>query len=271
MRKRTFYHTEVEELKSQYLGCGVCLRNSKWFGAHGVESMWRGATGKELGVRSLKPRSARLRSSTFILTSVVMHARHLSTGCCDQNCRFNTVHLISHLSCLDNRYFSTKWKNWINQATDPTVKKSLRNETQIFSVSPTCLPTRITQSTSKKKKKLEFPGGPVVRTLRFHAKGLGSIPGQGTKIHQDMRRGQKRKKMEISGPPSGSSAWLAICLASSPGDFYDQASLGNNSLIEPREDNRPGCIRIQHLHPCIHSFISKAKAFTEYLAFWAPC
>ena len=28
----------------------------------------------------------------------------------------------------------------------------------------------------------EFPGGPVVRTRRFHCRGPGSIPGQGTKI-----------------------------------------------------------------------------------------
>ena len=30
----------------------------------------------------------------------------------------------------------------------------------------------------------EFPGGPVVRTRRFHCHGLGSIPGWGTKIPQ---------------------------------------------------------------------------------------
>lgn len=27
-----------------------------------------------------------------------------------------------------------------------------------------------------------FPGGPVVKTLCFHCRGTGSIPGQGTKI-----------------------------------------------------------------------------------------
>ena len=30
----------------------------------------------------------------------------------------------------------------------------------------------------------EFPGGPVFRICAFTAKGLGSIPGQGTKILQ---------------------------------------------------------------------------------------
>ena len=40
----------------------------------------------------------------------------------------------------------------------------------------------------------EFPGGPVVRTRRFHCSGLGSIPGQGTKIPQAMWLGQKSKQ-----------------------------------------------------------------------------
>ena len=28
----------------------------------------------------------------------------------------------------------------------------------------------------------DFPGAPVVRTLCFHGRGPGSVPGQGTKI-----------------------------------------------------------------------------------------
>ena len=38
----------------------------------------------------------------------------------------------------------------------------------------------------------EFLGGPVVRTRHFHCQGPGSIPGQGTKIPQAMRHGQKK-------------------------------------------------------------------------------
>ena len=30
----------------------------------------------------------------------------------------------------------------------------------------------------------EFPGGPLVRTLRFHCQGCASVPGWGTKIPQ---------------------------------------------------------------------------------------
>ena len=36
----------------------------------------------------------------------------------------------------------------------------------------------------------DFPGGPVVKTLRFHGGGLGLIPGQGTKILHAVQRGQ---------------------------------------------------------------------------------
>ena len=57
---------------------------------------------------------------------------------------------------------------------------------------------RIERSLSRLKHKNtqsgEFPGGPVVRIQCFHCEGLGSIPGQGTKILQDAWRGQKKKK-----------------------------------------------------------------------------
>ena len=37
----------------------------------------------------------------------------------------------------------------------------------------------------KKETWWKLPGSPMVRTLHFHCKGVGSIPGQGTKIPQD--------------------------------------------------------------------------------------
>ena len=40
----------------------------------------------------------------------------------------------------------------------------------------------------------DFLGGPVVKTLRSHCRGKGSIPGQGTKIPHAARCGQKKKK-----------------------------------------------------------------------------
>ena len=40
---------------------------------------------------------------------------------------------------------------------------------------------------------MKFPGGPVVRIQRFHCRGLGSIPGQGTKIPQAAQHGQKKE------------------------------------------------------------------------------
>ena len=39
-----------------------------------------------------------------------------------------------------------------------------------------------------------FPGGPVVRTPRFHCQGCRFDPGRGTKVLQAMRCGQKKKK-----------------------------------------------------------------------------
>ena len=42
----------------------------------------------------------------------------------------------------------------------------------------------------------EFPGGPVVRTHAFIAKGVGLIPGQGTKILQVMQPERKERRRE---------------------------------------------------------------------------
>ena len=39
-----------------------------------------------------------------------------------------------------------------------------------------------------------FPGGPVVKALHFHCRGLGSIPGLGTKILQSKKKKKTIKK-----------------------------------------------------------------------------
>ena len=44
-----------------------------------------------------------------------------------------------------------------------------------------------------KKYSWEFPGGLVVRSLRFQCCGPGSVPGQGTKIPEAAQHGQKKK------------------------------------------------------------------------------
>ena len=43
----------------------------------------------------------------------------------------------------------------------------------------------------------EFPGGPVVRTPCFDCWDPGSIPGQGTKILQDLPQKKKKKKNQM--------------------------------------------------------------------------
>ena len=48
----------------------------------------------------------------------------------------------------------------------------------------------------------EFPGGPVVRTRRFHCCGRGSIPGQGTKIPQATQHSQKQTSKQTNRGPS---------------------------------------------------------------------
>ena len=50
------------------------------------------------------------------------------------------------------------------------------------------------QTIQLKKYARDFPGGPVVRTQRFHCHGRGTIPGWGTKIPQATLCGQKEKK-----------------------------------------------------------------------------
>ena len=48
----------------------------------------------------------------------------------------------------------------------------------------------------------EFPSGPVVRHRAFSVVGLGSIPGQGTKIPKVMQPGKKKKSLST---PQGCS------------------------------------------------------------------
>ena len=41
----------------------------------------------------------------------------------------------------------------------------------------------------------DFPGNPVVKTPHFQCRGMGSIPGWGTKISHAVRVGKKKKKV----------------------------------------------------------------------------
>ena len=48
----------------------------------------------------------------------------------------------------------------------------------------------------------DFPCGPVVKTPGFQCRGMGSIPGQGTKIPQAARH---RQKKQTKNPKSNAS------------------------------------------------------------------
>ena len=63
----------------------------------------------------------------------------------------------------------------------------------------------VTWGESQKLRCWEFPGGPVVRTRRFHHGGPGSIPGRGTKILQ--ARQVSREKNNL-GTCQGHSACM---------------------------------------------------------------
>ena len=58
----------------------------------------------------------------------------------------------------------------------------------------------------------EFPSGSVVRTQRFHCQGLGSIPGQGTKIPQAEWCDQKEAAKQNKETKAVHVHWLAIHL-----------------------------------------------------------
>ena len=46
----------------------------------------------------------------------------------------------------------------------------------------------------KNRVKRDFPHGPVVKTPCFHCRGMGSIPGWGTKILNAMRHSSPKKE-----------------------------------------------------------------------------
>ena len=74
----------------------------------------------------------------------------------------------------------------------------------------------------------DFPGGPVVKALRFHSSGRGAIPGRGTKIPHDecgqkMEKTETKKKKIIKKKKSVTaqhleehSASISLCLLAEP-------------------------------------------------------
>ena len=69
----------------------------------------------------------------------------------------------------------------------------------------------LTFRSQKNKWVGEFPGGPAVRTWHFHCCGLGSIPGQGTRIpkavlwwDQTNKQTKKKAKAKVGWDECGS-------------------------------------------------------------------
>ena len=73
-------------------------------------------------------------------------------------------------------------------------------------------------SALKKSLIWEFPGGPVVRTRRFHCQGSGSVPGWGTKIPPSRVAKKKRLILVLQwlllGPHLEKTWWdfTTLCL-----------------------------------------------------------
>ena len=62
----------------------------------------------------------------------------------------------------------------------------------------------------KTKQFREFSGSAVVRTLCFHCRGTGSIPGQGTKILHAMQQGKKRHNSSVWGDDKKTWKWTVV-------------------------------------------------------------
>ena len=83
----------------------------------------------------------------------------------------------------------------------------------------------------------DFPHGPMVKSLCFHCKGTGSIPGQGTKILYTCGTVKKRKKGKVR---------------------YWEIGIWNNEIIQ---DNHP---RRGFFGPLVHWYSSHSHFCNSY-------
>ena len=74
-------------------------------------------------------------------------------------------------------------------------------------------------------KSWECSGCPVVSVCTFTAKGLDSVPGQGTKILKDMRCGKKKKKKKSQLPSKEQTAELQTPTSSEESVFSPLSEL----------------------------------------------
>ena len=110
-------------------------------------------------------------------------------------------------------------------------------------------------NTIKKKKLLQdFISSPVVRTLYFHCRAMGLIPGQGTKIPHATRHSQKyffRKKSYSAIIYCESCSVVSDSLQphvrhspwNSPGQYTGVSSLSIlQGIFQPKDQTQVSCI-----------------------------
>ena len=71
-----------------------------------------------------------------------------------------------------------------------------------------------------KTRNWDFPGGPVVKTLHFHCRGQGSIPGWGTKIPHDTVAWPKQKQKTHRNSPNWLIAKLHLTIKTRQVSFF---------------------------------------------------
>ena len=90
----------------------------------------------------------------------------------------------------------------------------------------------------------DFSGGPVVRTLRFHSRDLGLIPGEGTKISKPYGVAKKKnadifKRLPCFKPAATIESSLGVVIVQ---------SLSHVQLCNPMDCSMPG-FPVLHLFP----------------------
>ena len=66
---------------------------------------------------------------------------------------------------------------------------------------------RMRKKIKNKKETRDFPGGPVVKTLLPMKRGMGSIPGQGTKIPHTAQQKKKKQKTKQTKKGNEEENW----------------------------------------------------------------
>ena len=131
----------------------------------------------------------------------------------------------------------------------------------------------------------DLPGSPVVKTLPFNARRVGSIPGWGTKTPNALwcdktktinKQTKKNSPVPISTLQLVELGCLALVSYAEPSHFPDRISLGsytspgphsqiliaNQHLLKPW--GKPGCPRVSQTYQTRHYFANRGPSSQGY-------